>query len=124
MRKSGGGGRRWVRECEGEVEAVGGGTVREGEEASRARGGGDGLHGRGRGEALPDPVRPGTKALSSPADQIGERGSPNNFLFFPGTIRPVDFRPRESTWILPGSRATKGALIVCPQSGTPSPNVL
>jgi hypothetical protein len=110
VRKSGGGGRRWVRECEGEVEAVGGGTVHEGEEASRVRGGGGGLHGRGREEALPDPVRPGTKALSTPADQIGERESPNNFLFFPDTIRPVDFRPRESTWILPGSRATKGAL--------------
>jgi hypothetical protein len=45
-----------VRECE--VEVVGGSTVREGEEASRTRGGGGGLHGRGRGEALPDPMRP------------------------------------------------------------------
>lgn len=68
-----------MRECE--VEVVGGSTVREGEEASRTRGGGGGLHGRGRGEALPDPMRLGTKALSSPVDQVGERGSPNNFLF-------------------------------------------
>jgi hypothetical protein len=46
------------------------------------------------------------------------------FFIFPGMIRPVDFRPRESTWILPGSRPTKGALIVCPRSETPSPKVL